>query len=142
MQICSCTDLSRVLKTTLISKLTLMQLLIGWTSINIQKCKAMKITHKKRQSASTPVLKLNSQILQHTDTYKYLGLLISHDLSWSNHIHTICSKSKRMLRMLYCKFYQHANLNTLLQMYISLVRPISSIMAVQCGTRMKLVISR
>ena len=123
MRICSCTDLSRVLKTTFISRLTLMQLLIGWTSINVQKCKAMKVTRKK-QSASTPVLKLNSQILQHTDAYKYLGLLISsHDLSWPNHICTICSKAKRMLRMLYRRFYQHANLNTLLQMYISLVRP-------------------
>ena len=52
---------------------------INLLQFNVQKCKAMKITRKK-QSASTPVLKLNCQILQRTDAYKYLGLLISHDL--------------------------------------------------------------
>ena len=95
---------------------------INLLQFNVQKCKAMKITRKK-QSASTPILKLNSQILQRTDAYKYLGLLISHDLSWSDHIRTICSKAKRMLGMLYRRFYQYADSNTLLQMYISLVRP-------------------
>ena len=63
------------------------------------------------------------QILQRTDAYKYLGLLVSHELSWSDHIRTICSKAKRMLGMLYRRFYQYADSNTLLQMYISLVRP-------------------
>ena len=48
---------------------------INLLHFNVQKCKAMKITCE-RQSASTPVVKLNSQILQRTDAYKYLNWLV------------------------------------------------------------------
>ena len=53
---------------------------------NVKKCKVMKISRKMQGvSGHTPDLKLHNQILQHVDSYKYLGLLISHDLSWSEH---------------------------------------------------------
>ena len=56
---------------------------------NVKKCKVMKISRKKQGvSGSTPDLKLHNQTLEHVDAYKYLGLLISHDLSWSEHIRT------------------------------------------------------
>ena len=91
---------------------------------NVKKCKVMKISQKNQGvSGPTPDFKLHNQTLERVDTYKYLGLLISHDLSWSEHIRTICNKAKKLLGLLYRRFYQYADSNTLLQMYISLIRP-------------------
>ena len=55
----------------------------------------MQISQKK-QGASSPVpdLVLNNQTLQRVNTYKYLGLLFSQDLSWSEHIRIMCNKGK------------------------------------------------
>ena len=33
---------------------------------------------------------------------KYLGVLLSHDMSWSNHIHTIAMKAHQKLGFLHC----------------------------------------
>ena len=54
---------------------------------------------------------------------EYLGLLISSDLSWSNHIQSICSKARKILGLLYRKYCKFSDQATLLQLYISLVRP-------------------
>ena len=45
------------------------------------------------------------------------------NLSWSSHIAQIHSKSKRLIGMLYRRFYKHAKSNTLLMLYASLIRP-------------------
>ena len=42
---------------------------------------------------------------------------------WSPHIQAICSKAKKVLGLLYRKFYGCANTDTLAQLYISLDRP-------------------
>jgi hypothetical protein len=68
-------------------------------------------------------LLLCGQPLQRVDTYKYLGLLVSSDLSWSNHVSSICSKARKLLSILYRRFYMHSNSDTLFRLYQSLVRP-------------------
>ena len=68
-------------------------------------------------------ISLNGSPLELTPTFKYLGLLISSDLSWSSHIDNICSKAKRILGLLYRRFYRQSNEQTLRQLYVSLVRP-------------------
>ena len=55
--------------------------------------------------------------------YKYLGLLISSDLSWSNHIQSVCSKARKRVGLIYRKYYRFSDTATLLQLYRSLVRP-------------------
>ena len=57
------------------------------------------------------------------DSYKYLGLLISSDLSWSHHIDSICGKARKILGLLYRRFSHDAEPYALLQLYLSLVRP-------------------
>ena len=54
---------------------------------------------------------------------QYLGLLISSDLSWSNHIQSICSKARKILGLLYRKYCKFSDQATLLQLYIYLVHP-------------------
>ena len=65
---------------------------------NVKKCKVMKISRKNQGvSGPTPDLKLHNQTLERVDAYKYLGLLISHDLSWSEHIGPYAIKPRSCL---------------------------------------------
>ena len=52
-----------------------------------------------------------------------MGILLSEDLSWSPHINAICSKARQVLGLLYRRFYNFSNTDTLVQLYTSLVRP-------------------
>jgi len=54
--------------------------------------------------------------------FKHLGLVISSDLSWSNHITSIGAKAKRILGLLYRQYYNYVEGHALKQPYISLVR--------------------
>ena len=60
--------------------------------------------------------------LQRVEYYKYLGLLISNNVSWLMHITATCSKVKQILGLLYRRFYGSACPDTL-QLYLSMVRP-------------------
>jgi hypothetical protein len=57
-------------------------------------------------------------------SYRYLGVLITAGLSWSDHITTVCSKARRQLGYLYRKFYNHVPPITLKTLYIAYVRPL------------------
>ena len=63
--------------------------------------------------------------LEQGEMIKYLGVLLSHDLSWGEHVQSICSKAiyGKILGLLYRRFYSNAPGSALLQLYISLVRP-------------------
>ena len=61
--------------------------------------------------------------MERVECYKYLGLLLSTNLSWSAHIGSVCSKAKRILGLIYRRFYGSASHDTLKQLYLSLVRP-------------------
>ena len=49
-------------------------------------------------------------------------MLITDDLSWSDHINSICTKARKQLGFIYRKFYGHAIPNTLKTLYIAFVR--------------------
>ena len=69
----------------------------------------------------TPLI-LSGSVLAQVDTYKYLGVL-NNKLSWSRHVETVCSKARKVLGLLYRRFYADCNPSTILQLYITLVRP-------------------
>ena len=92
-------------------------------SFNITKCKQMLLSRKRNPTVSIPLL-LNGLPLQIVNSYKYLGFIISSDLSWSNHIEYICNKAKRMLGILYRQFSSNSNETALIRLYLTLVRPL------------------
>lgn len=88
-------------------------------SLNVNKCKHMRFTRSSFQTSSP--LTLNTVPLQQTDTYKYIGVLLTKNLSWDSHINTVVSAANRSLGYLRRNFRSvPSNLKRLL--YISLVR--------------------
>ena len=73
--------------------------------------------------SSFPLLCLNGSSLELVSSYKYLGVLISSNLSWSLHIDSICRKSRQILGLLFRHFYRHSSPSALFKLYIALVRP-------------------
>ena len=89
---------------------------------NTSKCKYMTIS-RKRAKELPPTINLNGIPLDRVTEFKYLGVLITADLSWTAHINMICTKARRLVGMLYRQFYQDADTTTLKQLYVSNIRP-------------------
>ena len=66
----------------------------------------------------------NGLPLEKVQSYKYLGVSISSNLSWGNHVSNICSRAKKHLGMLYRRFYRDADSSTLRMLYTTSVRPL------------------
>ena len=89
------------------------------TTFNTSKCKCMLLTN--RRSIFPPTL--NNQPLELVQQMKYLGLIVSHNLSWSQHIQATCKKARKMLGIMYYQFCSNnSNSLTTLKLYIALVR--------------------
>lgn len=64
-------------------------------SLNLNKCNVM-IFSRKRINSDFPY-SINSNLLTRTSSYKYLGIILTPNLSWSDHISSICAKASRSL---------------------------------------------
>ena len=65
---------------------------------NVAKCHTMSITTKKNPITFNYIL--NDSILSRVSSCPYLGINITHDLSWKSHIHAITGKARRTLGLL------------------------------------------
>ncbi len=93
----------------------------NYLTLNLAKCKYMVVSRKR--CPSTPVsLTLGSTEMEKVDCFKYLGLLLSSDMSFGKHIESICSKARKITELLYRRF-NSASSDTLLQLYLTMVRP-------------------
>ena len=98
--------------------------LSDWTSAhklqsNCDKCKCMLVS-RKRDPTMSITLPVNSQPLERVYSYKYLGILLTSDLSWSAHISTLCSKARQQIGKLYHKVYRYSDVKRL---YVAFIRP-------------------
>ena len=67
---------------------------------------------------------VNNQLMELVQNYKYLGVVVSSDLSWSKHIQLICVKAKKILGLPYRNFAKYIyDPSTILKLYKALVRP-------------------
>jgi len=94
---------------------------------NSKKCHILSISHQCNKSS--PVYYLGTDLLSTVSSHTYLGITVSSDLKWHEHISNICLKATRTLnfvrRNTYCCSQEAKNLA-----YLSLVRP-----HLQPGTR-------
>ena len=91
--------------------------------LNPVKCKHMLISKRRHLTTGHFTLFLNGNELEEVDIFKYLGVLIKNNLSWTDHTAEICSKARKILGLLYRHFYNHSSSESLRQLYLSLVRP-------------------
>ena len=122
-----CFESSTPLKTLIDFRMILMKLGTGHPltfshSIGIN-ANYMIVSRRKIVSTPSSPLLLEGHSLERVEMFKYLGVLLSHDLSWGEHVQAICSKARKILGLLYRRFYNNAPSSTLLQLYTSLVRP-------------------
>ena len=66
---------------------------------------------------------LDGQPLERVHQYKYLGVVLTDDLTWSTHIRETTNKARKIIGLIYRQFYSMSSTPSLRQLYISLVRP-------------------
>ena len=87
---------------------------------NAQKCYILSV--RKRMQF---FYQLNETILKEVETNPYLGLNISNDMKWSNHINGVCKKASATLGFLRRNLHlQHCPKETRQTAYLALVRPL------------------
>ena len=59
---------------------------------NVAKCKCLFLTNK--HIISFPRIQLDNQTIKFIQSYKYLGVTITSNLSWSQHIQVICKETR------------------------------------------------
>lgn len=65
----------------------------------------------------------NAQTLVQNHHYKYLGINLSPDLSWTHHILFLCKKARKLVGMLHRNFSTFASSTVMIRLYKSLIRP-------------------
>ena len=98
----------------------------NWTKswqvkFNSEKCEVMRISHK--QDKSKHPYYLSNTELRFVDSYKDLGVNMSRDLSWSNHVDVIVNKANKVLGLLK-RTVGSKNKEIFSILYNSLMRPI------------------
>ena len=78
---------------------------------------------RNRTRLEAPPLLINGHTLKQVECFKYLGLLLTSDLSWFPQIETACSMVRKLWGMIYRRFSEHSSPDTLLHLYKSMVRP-------------------
>ena len=84
----------------------------------------MQVYKKEKKTKSLNNIMFGTSLIERTYSFKYLGVTISSTLSWTERIHNICTKARKVIGILYHHFYLNADTTSLLQLYLSLVRPI------------------
>ena len=92
-------------------------------SFNKTKCKCMLVSHRRAYTSPDPVIYLYGHSVEQVSAFKYLGLLLTSNLSWSAHIKSVCSKARKLLGLIYRRFYKYSSELTLRQLYLSLMWP-------------------
>ena len=93
-------------------------------SVNPSKSKYMFSLRRQSSFDSLPHLLLSTVPFVRVYSFKYLGIILSCNLSWSSHINSVIKRAKRLVGLIYRQFYSLSSSQTLLSLYITIVRPI------------------
>ena len=74
----------------------------------------MIVSRLRSRGIQAPSLELNGHQLEKVLEYKYLGVTLASNLSWSEHVDTIVCKTRKLVGMLYRQFYHWSSTEALL----------------------------
>ena len=86
------------------------------------KTKSMVVS-RKRDAHLNPPLSFDNSVVDEVSNHKHLGIVLSNDLGWANHIDEICTKAMRRLDVIQ-SFKFKLDRNALERFYMSFVLPI------------------
>ena len=93
--------------------------------INVQKSKDIFFSLRNRAVFDNfPPISVSGSTLERVFSYKYLGITLRYNMSWSSHINTILRRSQKLLDLIYRQFYNTCSPNTILSLYTTIVRPV------------------
>ena len=93
-------------------------------TVNSSKTKCMLISRRRSQAHHLPPLYLNGSVIQPVEHYKYLGVWISSDLTWSKHVESISCKARRLLGFMFRTFSPFCKPEAIITLYKSQVLPV------------------
>ena len=84
--------------------------------LNPAKTKFMlKSRHTNPQACPTPLL--DGTQIERVYHFKYLGIWLAADLTWSKHIQTVCYKVRRLLGYMFRTFSPHCSPDSIIRLY-------------------------
>ena len=78
---------------------------------------------KDQNTLTPPQLILSGVVLDRVQNYKYLGITLTTNLSWCPHISACCNETRKLIGLLYRRFYQYASSPTFLRLYCCFIHP-------------------
>ena len=96
---------------------------LNYLTLNILKCCYMIYTRKRYPTLPTVPLVVNNHTLAKVDNFKYLGVNLSTKLSWSEHVNCITTKARRLVGLLYRRFYGHLGTHIMVKLYTTIICP-------------------
>ena len=91
-------------------------------TLNVSKTKFMLISRSRQKSH--PSLLLDSSPLEQVSHFKYLGVWISDDLTWTKHISAVTCKARRLLGFIFRTFSPFCSSDAIITLYKAQVLPI------------------
>ena len=70
-------------------------------TLNASKCCYLFLSRRRLYTLHPPNLTLNGTLMTQVTSYKYLGVQITSDLMWSDHIIKLCNKTRKLIGILY-----------------------------------------
>ena len=68
---------------------------------NTSKCSVMLISRRHSRSIALPPLFIKAGVaVEQVDSVKYLGILLTSDLTWNDHISRICNKTRKLIGLM------------------------------------------
>ena len=93
-------------------------LMLSWTAFKLLTTNNyMIVTRNPSSFPSLPSLFLNGVPLEHIKSFKYIGIVLTHNLLRSPHKQAISSKARKLTGLIYHKFYKHLSPHYLLNLY-------------------------
>ena len=93
-------------------------------TLNPKKCKEMLLNFMQNDNFTTRPIVLGNNTVECVTTYKLLGIIISNDLKWNEHIDYISKKASKRLYSLRILKKVGVNREGILKGYLTTIRPI------------------